>query len=103
MRLTKDADDVIKSSFARSDDSESYNSMSCFDEKAFAIPRALALSDDVYDDLCSVFITLGNDSSENHCNNLLHVLWRYCDVISEFIKKISVYQNRSGTHTKLDI
>lgn len=48
---TLNADEVIKSSFAGPDDAESYNGMDHFDENAFVIPSARALSSDAYDDI----------------------------------------------------
>lgn len=39
------------------------------------------------DDLCSFFIALASNTSKDHCNRLLLVLKRKCDVIWELTRK----------------
>lgn len=84
---TLNADEMNKTSFAGRDDSERYGGTDIFDKNAFALPGAEALSSDAYDNLCSFFITLGNNSSKIHCYNLLHDFRRNCDATMELTKK----------------
>lgn len=87
---TLNGDEMNKKSFAGSDESESYDGADHSDKNAFAIPGTPALSGDMYDNLWSIFITLANNSSKNHCDDLLHVLKKNCDVITKFTKRFQL-------------
>lgn len=87
---TLNANEMVESSFAGPDVLESYNGMNHFCKNAFAIPSAPALSRDAYDDHCSFFITLANNSDRNLCNNLLKVLRRNCKFTTDFTRKFQL-------------
>lgn len=77
---TFNADELNVTSVLGPDDSERYDGTDLVDKNSYAIPGASALFGDVYKDHCSFFVTLANSSFENHCNGLLHVLRKNCDV-----------------------
>lgn len=88
-----------ETSLAEPDSSDRYDGTDTFDENAFAIPGSPTLSGDACDALCSFFITLFNNSkiddndnnnNKNHYNNLLQVLRRNRDCITQFLRKFKL-------------
>lgn len=85
-------DDISGGDFARPDHSESLNSIARVDENVPAIPDAPAHSDDAYEDHCSFFITLPDNASRNHCNNLQYVLRKKCEKVVAFVENFQSFE-----------